>query len=365
MNVSFRNTDLFARIRHMGGYAAALLAVAAITATPRVSIPRFSPASSVRISSGETISHTTLGIAGSHFTVNGKQKFLLGISYYAALGAPENVVRRDLADMKRHGFEWLRVWATWDAYDNDVSAVDGSGNPREPYLGKLKRLVEECDRRGLIVDVTLTRGNGAAPHLATLTDMSRAVETIVTALKPYGNWYLDLANERNVGDKRFVSFDELKPMREAARRLDPLRLVTASQGSDIGQDELRAYLLTVHVDFICPHRPRVAASPGHTEAKTREYLTWMREIGRVVPVHYQEPFRRGYSDWQPRAEDFAADLEGARAGGAAGWCFHNGVNRKAEDGRPRRSFDLRDNSLFEQLDEEERRFIAKSLHGQM
>jgi len=299
----------------------------------------------------------SLGIKGSQFTLNGEPAFLIGISYYAGLGAPDDVLAQDLRSIKLHGFQWVRVWATWDGYENDISAVDGSGNAREPYLGKLKSLVAECAKDGLIVDVTVTRGNGAAPHLATLEDLRRAEETIVRALKPFANWYLDLANERNVGDKRFVSFDELKDLREAVRALDPARLVTASSGSDIDREELRKYLFVAKVDFICPHRPRDPGSAGQTEAKTRELLQWMEELGRIVPVHYQEPFRRGYTKWQPAAEDFAADLKAARAGGAAGWCFHNGGTRGVKDGRPRRSFDLRDGSLFKQLDVEEHKFV--------
>jgi hypothetical protein len=84
----------------------------------------------------------------------------------------------------------------------------------------------------------------------------------------------------------------------------------------------------------------------------------MKELGREVPLHYQEPFRRDYGGWKPRAEDFVSDLEAARAGGAAGWCWHNGDNRGAKDGLPRRSFDLREKGLFEKLDEEEVRFLT-------
>ena len=58
------------------------------------------------------------------------------------------------------------------------------------------------------------------------------------------------------------------------------------------------------VDFIAPHRPRDAGSPKQTAAKTRDYLAAMRDLGRVVPVHFQEPFRRGYdAGWQPSADD--------------------------------------------------------------
>jgi len=81
----------------------------------------------------------------------------------------------------------------------------------------------------------------------------------------------------------------------------------------------------------------------------------MRELGRVVPVHYQEPFRRGFKpwEWEPKAEDFLTDLKGAIKGEAIGWYFHNGDQRNKPDKKPRRSFDLREKRLFEQLDEEE------------
>ena len=43
---------------------------------------------------------------------------------------------------------------------------------REPYLSKLQGLVAECDRRGMIVDVTLSRGNGITGP-ATTADAGR------------------------------------------------------------------------------------------------------------------------------------------------------------------------------------------------
>jgi len=305
---------------------------------------------------------TRLQIRGTRFTLNGRPAFLLGISYYGALGAGDEMVRQDLDEMRRRGFNWIRVWATWSAPGNDVSALDAEGNKREPYLGKLRHLVAECDRRGIVADVTLSRGNGVTgpSRLQSLAAHRRAVETIVAALKPQANWYLDLANERNIRDQRYASFADLRELRATAGRLDPQRLVTASHGGDISREELSEYLRTVEVDFLCPHRPRHSGSPGQTEQKTRQLLGWMKEMGREVPVHYQEPFRRGYSDrWNPTAEDFAMDLRQALSGGAAGWCFHNGDQRDRPDGRPRRSFDLRSQRLFEQLDAEEKAFVDR------
>ena len=46
-------------------------------------------------------------------------------------------------------YNWMRVWATWAAFQNDVSAVETDGQPRQPYLERLRSLLREADRRGI------------------------------------------------------------------------------------------------------------------------------------------------------------------------------------------------------------------------
>ncbi|MHC4178682.1 MAG: hypothetical protein ACYSWU_14320 [Planctomycetota bacterium] len=305
---------------------------------------------------------TELGVEGERFTLDGKPTFLLGTSYYGALGAREAFVEKDLDDMQQYGVNWFRVWATWGAFGNDVSAVDPQGRPRRPQLEKLRRLVAECDRRGMVVDVTLSRGNGVTgqDRLQTLQSHRRAVRTLIGALKPYGNWYIDLGNERNIGDRRHVGFEELRQLRDEVKRLDAGRLVTASHAGDPGRDDVRRYLQDVKVDFLSIHRPRNPRSPGETADKSREYRAWMKAVGRSVPLHYQEPFRRGFRPqrYEPTAEDFLTDFNGALAGGAAGWCLHNGDQKDRPEGKPRRSFDMRQGRLFDQFDQQERRVLV-------
>ncbi|HSV73770.1 MAG TPA: hypothetical protein VLH79_08425 [Chthonomonadales bacterium] len=304
----------------------------------------------------------TLGIDGSRFTIGGRPAFLLGISYYGGLGATDSILMRDLDTMRRLGFNWLRVWATWSYRGVDVSAVDTEGRPREPYLSRLRRLVAESDRRGLIVDVTLTRvGAEQGGGVRTLEAHETAVRTLIAALGDRRNWYLDLANERDVGDARFVPTPEVRRLRDLALKLAPWLIVTASFGGrDLGERDVREALVDARLDFLAPHRPRHARSPGETERHTRDCLAAMQRIGRVAPVHYQEPFRRGYDEWEPSAADFLTDLAGAVRGGAAGWCLHNGGERRREDGRPWRSFDLRERGLFAQLDAEETAVVERA-----
>jgi len=311
---------------------------------------------------GLVAADTELAIRESQFLINGKPTFLLGISYYGALGAPESFVDADLADIERNGFNWIRIWATWNAFGSNVSAVNADGSPREPYLARLKKIVADCRRRGLIVDVTLSRDDASGSRAPMgVEEHARAVETLVRELKPFPNWYLDLANERSVRDARFVPQEILKVLRDKAKELDPNRLITASDSSsdDKMESELAAYLNVARVDFVAPHRPRFQGCADQTEAVTRRLLARMKELGRAAPIHYQEPFRRGWGKWEPQADDYLRDLAGAIKGGAAGWCFHNGAERGATEQTPRRSFDLRERRLFDQLDAVERTVLER------
>ena len=297
-----------------------------------------------------------LRIRDARFTLDGEPAFLLGISHYGGLGAPREFVAEDFKDLAAAGFNWVRVWATWTYHENDVSAVDADGNPREPYISNLKHLVETASARGIVVDVTLSRGVVIESQEAHL----RAVETLVDALKPYGNVYIDLANERDIRDARYVSFDELRELRDRLKQIDPNRLVTAS-----GDSDPERYLTAAGLDFFSPHLSRNPDSPAKTQDITRGYLARMEQLGCTAPVHYQEPFRRDYGSFVPGVADFRTDLQGDVRGGAAGWCLHNGSPRgPLAEGRtrPRRSFDLRpeEGRLMDQLDEVELEVVRKA-----
>ena len=92
----------------------------------------FGPLATRDLAEGGIQPGTRLGIDRTHFTVNDRPTFLFGVSYYGALGAPDETVRRDLAGLKKHGFNWVRVWATWAAFGEDVSAMDREGKDGQP-----------------------------------------------------------------------------------------------------------------------------------------------------------------------------------------------------------------------------------------
>lgn len=47
-----------------------------------------------------------LGMDETAFAINGQKIFLLGASYYGALGAPEDLIARDFDDLQALGFNW-------------------------------------------------------------------------------------------------------------------------------------------------------------------------------------------------------------------------------------------------------------------
>lgn len=285
----------------------------------------------------------TLGITadGGFFAIDGVPTYLNGISYYGAQSiSTASFVTQDLDDMVADGFNWMRVWGFWATPSGlDVSIMTHDGQVREPYMTRLETLITECNSRGIIVDVSLTRDAGRdwvgpwnqTEHLA-------CVQTLSQRLLPYRNVYIDISNERDIGDDRYVSLSECGQLIDAIKAIDPDRLCTASSvpGS---QSQLADFKNVAHMDFITPHLCRHDGCSAQTIGTVEDYLEWMSNLGWRIPVHLQEPFRRGYTTYNPVEDDFLRDCNGGKLAGAAGWCLHNGSDSGA---RPYRCFDMSD-----------------------
>src|SRR5262249_34053241 len=77
-----------------------------------------------------------LTVQGTRFAIDGEPQFLIGVSAYGALGAPEGALRADLEALRKQGVRGVRVWATWTIAGDDVAAVGPRGGavpdaPRE------------------------------------------------------------------------------------------------------------------------------------------------------------------------------------------------------------------------------------------
>ncbi len=308
----------------------------------------------IMLASSSVVSAVTLGISadGRYFTLDGVPTYLNGVSYYGAESiTTASYVTSDLDDMVADGFNWIRVWGHWKTPNGeDVSVLTDGGAVREPYMTRLKTLITECNTRGIIVDVTLNRDkDNTWVGATTLAQHLVCVQTLATHLLPYRNVYIDIANERCVGDGRYVSLSECGQLIDAIKAIDPSRLCTASCGAG-SQSELADSRNVAHMDFVTPHLCREAGCAAQTIGTLNNYNTWMNNLGWRIPVHLQEPFRRGYTSYNPVEEDFLRDCSGGKVAGAAGWCLHNGSN--AGSTPPHRSFQMTnsDGRLYAQWD---------------
>ncbi len=287
----------------------------------------------------------TIGISadGRYFTLDGVPTYLNGVSYYGATSITTASFRTaDLDDMVADGFNWIRVWGHWQwpsGTGEDVSVLTYNGQVREPYMTRLKALITECNSRGIIVDVSLNRdADGNWVGARTQADHIACVQTLATQLLSYRNVYIDVANERDVGDDRYVSLSECGQLIDAIHAIDAGRLCTAS-GVPTSQTDLANYRNVGKLQFITPHLCRDSGCAAQTIGTVNNYNTWMTNLGWRIPIHLQEPFRRGYTTYNPVEDDFLRDCNGGKLAGAAGWCLHNGANGT---GAPYRSFLMSD-----------------------
>lgn len=306
----------------------------------------------------------TLGIStdGKWFTLDGTPTYLLGVSYYGAQTITTADFRtQDLDDMVARGFNWIRIFARWnterDGTGIDVSVVEKSGSVREPYMTRLKTLIAECNNRGMIVDVTMSRA-----RVDSNQQLMDVWMTLANQLAPYRNVYFDIANESDNAD-RFVSYSFMGQIVTAIKAIDPGRLCTASR-VPTDADDLEDLYLVGKGDFACPHLCRGEGCSAETLATVKQYVGWMNQRSFRIPVHLQEPFNRDYehSSYDPQTTDYYRDCGGAKLAEAGGWCLHNG----AWPPHAYRSFKMTDDEgrLFAQFDSVETA-AAANVHAEV
>ena len=98
----------------------------------------------------------TLTVQGDKFAVDGTPRFLVFISYFQAMSAPN--VTADLHLLKSLGFDGLRIWPNVDTGPQLMNA-DGSLQPDS--LTRLRSILDTAKAERLIVDVTFTSQSAA------------------------------------------------------------------------------------------------------------------------------------------------------------------------------------------------------------
>src|SRR5947209_2082818 len=138
-----------------------------------------------------------LTIQGDRFAVDGTPTFLLFMSYFGAMGAPN--VAADFHFLHAAGFNGVRIWPN---LDTGPQLMNGDGSLRPAELSRLRFILDQARLEHLIVDVTFTY-----EHISGMTPATARVGIMAAtdALRSYDNLLFDIQNERNVQDRRLMS----------------------------------------------------------------------------------------------------------------------------------------------------------------
>jgi hypothetical protein len=296
-----------------------------------------------------------LGVAGDKFTVDGKPRFLVLVSYFDALDASDAVLQEDFDNFQRHGVNGVRIFANWwDCANKDRckqpsprTLMDATGALRPAQLERLRHVLDLAASHKLVVDLTFTR---EPVDQLDPSGYERGILATARALKDQAPHVLfDVQNEIEIhglgtgGDAEISA--NVARLRAAIKQIDSTRLVVASTGS---LDLAKQFASRDAVDAIAFHDPRVCDWWTRTGVVVRDLKTLS---GSGKPVYLQEPTAYQQAGARPGRDDtdashFAAALRAAREAGAAAWVFHT-----------RKGFRLDDRSFTAQQEPGEQEFL--------
>jgi len=268
-----------------------------------------------------------LGIQGDRFTIDGAPKFLTFVTYFGGMGAP-NVIA-DLHLMKTLGFDGFRIWPL---LDTGPQILNGDGSVRPAEMAHFLSILDQAKQERLIVDVTFTH-----EHIGLTPANTRVgLVNVAAAMRGYENVLIDIQNERNVQDRRFLSEPDIASIYQAIKAVDPARIVGCSEarGDAAGPATDAAFVARLGLDVTMLHETRSA--DWYTLAVQQYVISRLRANGK--PAYMQEPMTTRDSFFfypsHDRAEYFLQAIAHAKLAGAAGWTFHTEVGVDFRTGAP-------------------------------
>jgi hypothetical protein len=240
--------------------------------------------------SAQADEHHELGISGTRFLLDGKPFPYTGISFFNAIYNPtfnrnsEERVRW-LRKFKSYGLNVLRVWAQWDNRRGFVDAAPEhtlyfpDGRLRTENIATLKAILADCDREGMVVELTLFSHESLQNNIRLgPAESDRAVTTLAKELSPFRNLTFQVWNEHS---------ERVLELVRALRAADAKRLLTNSPGfaGDLGDAAQNEAL-----DYLTPHTPR-QGSGRHWQLAPQQIASLLKQYRK--PVVDDEPARNG------------------------------------------------------------------------
>jgi hypothetical protein len=259
-----------------------------------------------------------LTVQGDRFAIDGSPKFVVFISYFAAMNAVN--VTADLKYVKSKGFDGVRIWPNLNTGPIQLMRADGSLTP--DGLSILKFILDRAREERLIVDVSFT-----AEHIRGL-DAARFRDGIVATtaeLRDYDNILFDIQNETNVYGPfgRPLPASEVIAIRDGIKRVDARRIVTSSISSNDTAAFTSDFAARTGLDVAAYHDPRTSQFP--VASWVQSLVDDLKRSGR--PAYFQEPMPTRYVYFPVSffSDNYREQMINTKIAGAAAWCFHTNI----------------------------------------
>jgi hypothetical protein len=287
-----------------------------------------------------------LSIQGDRFAIDDKPKFLVFISYFAAMNAVN--VTADLKYLRSKGFDGVRIWPNLNT--GPVQLMNADGSLRPDGLSTLKFILDRARDERLVVDVSFT-----AEHVRGL-DAGRFRDGILATtaeLRDYDNLLFDIQNETNVYGPfgKPLPASDVISIRAGIKSIHAGRIVTSSISSNDTAAFTSDFAARTGLDVTAYHDPRT--SQFYVPSHVQSFVGDLKRNGK--PAYLQEPMptRYVYFPASYSSDNYREQMINAKLAGAAAWCFHTNI----QGDRPDSLFQ----ALIESEPEPERAFVNSLL----
>jgi len=259
-----------------------------------------------------------LSIQGDRFAIDGSPRFIVFISYFAAMNAVN--VTADMKYLRSKGFDGVRIWPNLNTGPVQLMRADGSLRP--DGLSTLRFILDRARDERLVVDVSFT-----AEHVAGL-DAARFRDGILATtseLRDYDNLLFDIQNETNVYGPfgKSLGASDVTSIRAGIKSIHSSRIVTASVSSNDTPAFTSDFAARTGLDVAAYHDART--SQFYVLSHVQSIVDDLKRSGR--PAYLQEPMptRYVYFPVSFSSDNYREQMISAKRAGAAAWCFHTNI----------------------------------------
>jgi hypothetical protein len=193
-----------------------------------------------------SLTAATLSVSGNRFLLDGTPFDMWGVRTASATQT-EELTRQLIANLdeyRKYGVNTVSVYymGSRAGFRDPFSADGASIDPA--HQKRMSRIIEECDRRAMVVVVGIFYQRSNPPRLRDWESAKQAVRTVARSLRPFRNIIINIANEQNSNNyknlpwSRVMNPNDTLELCRIVKQADPQRLVGAGGYDHVNNDTI-------------------------------------------------------------------------------------------------------------------------------